>query len=110
MRVLAAAIALSLITAPALAASPQVESAIKAFQSVGVDPNRLKTFCELIQISERMGDNEDPALQAQIDKLVEQLGADFKAAWEAVEEADEASPDGKALSAALDELSEKCPE
>jgi hypothetical protein len=56
-----------------------------------------------------MGDTEDPVLQAQIDKLVEQLGADFKAAWEALEEADETTPDGQALNAALDELSEKCP-
>jgi hypothetical protein len=41
--------------------------------------------------------------------LVDQLGADFKDAWNAVEEIDENSPDGKALNSALDQLEKKCP-
>ena len=110
MRAIAAAIALSLITAPALAASPQVDAAVKVFQTVAADANKLKTFCEMITVEEKMGDKADPALEAQIDKLVDQLGADFKIAWAAVEAVDENSPDGKVLSAALDQLDEKCPD
>ena len=88
MRAVASAITLFLVTSPALAASPQVEAAIKVFQAVGADSNRLKTFCEMMQIDEKMGEEEGPALKAQMDKLLDQLGADFKAAWErAVREA-----------------------
>ncbi len=78
MRALAAAITLFLVTTPALAASPQVEDAIKVLQAVGADANRLKTFCEMMQIDEKMDEKEDPALKAQIDKLLDQVGADFK--------------------------------
>ena len=95
MRALAAAITLFLVTTPALAASPQVEAHVKVFQAVGADANRLKTFCEMMQIDEKMGEKEDPALKAQIDKLLDQVGADFKAAWKAIEYIDENSPDGK---------------
>ena len=109
MRALAAAITLFLVTTPALAASPQVEAHVKVFQAVGADANRLKTFCEMMQIDEKMGEKEAPALNAEIDKLLNQLGADFKAAWNAVEGIDENSPDGKVLNAAADRLEDKCP-
>jgi hypothetical protein len=108
MRALAAAITLFLVTTPSLADSGEVEAGVKVFQAVGADANRLKTFCEIIQIDDKMGKKEDPALSAQIDKLLDQLGADFKAAWRAVEEIDENSPDGKALNAAADRLEDKC--
>jgi hypothetical protein len=52
MRALAAAVALSLLTTAALIASPEVEAAIKVFQSMGTDANQLKTFCELMQIDD----------------------------------------------------------
>jgi hypothetical protein len=52
----------------------------------------------------------DPALIAQIDKLLDQVGADFKAAWKAIEYIDEDSPDGKVLNAAADRLEDKCPD
>jgi hypothetical protein len=110
MRALAAAIALSLITAPALTTSPQVEAAIKVFRAVGADASRLTIFCEMMELDKKFGETEDPVLEAQINRLLDRLGADFKAAWETVEEIDENSPDGKILNAALDELSEKCPD
>ena len=109
MRALAAAIALSLLTIAALAASPQVEAALKAFQAVGTDTNRLKTFCELMQTDRQYAEREDPLLKAKMDKLLDDLGADFKAAWETAEDIDPASDDGKVLGAALDQLSDKCP-
>jgi hypothetical protein len=109
MRALATAIALSLLTTAALIASPEVEAAIKVFQSMGTDPNQLKTFCELMQLDEKIGDKKDAALQAEIDKLIERLGPDFKTAWQLVESIDDESADGKVLNAAVDELSDKCP-
>jgi hypothetical protein len=110
MRALAAAVTLFLVTTPSLAASPQVEAAVKVFRAVGADAKKLKTFCEMDQIDEKKGDKEDPVLQAQIDKLLDQLGADFKAAWNVVEDIDKNSPDGKVLNAALDQLEDKCPD
>jgi hypothetical protein len=108
MRALAAAIALSLLNIAALAASSQVEAALKAFQTVGTDANRLKTFCELMHIEEENAEKADPAVEAKMDKLFDELGADFKAAWKSVEDIDPASEDGKVLNAALDRLLDKC--
>jgi hypothetical protein len=82
MRALAAGIALSLLTIAALAASPDVEPALKVFQTVGTDATRLKAFCELMQIDEQNAGKVDPVLEARLDKLLDELGADFKTAWE----------------------------
>jgi hypothetical protein len=109
MHALAAAIALSLLTIAALAASPEVELAFKAFQTVGADANRLKAFCELMQIEEENAEKADPSVEAKMNKLLDELGADFKAAWETVEDIDPASEDGKLLNGALDRLLDKCP-
>jgi hypothetical protein len=109
MRALAAAFALALIATPALAASPQVEAAIKVLQAIAADPAKLKTFCEMMKIEEQMGEKDDPALEGQFDKLLEQLGPEFKVAWAAVEAVAEESADGKVLHDALDQLSDKCP-
>jgi hypothetical protein len=109
MHALAAAISLFLIATPALAASPKVDGALKTLQAVGADPGKLKTFCEFMDVDEKLGDKSDAALEGQMDKLLDQLGTDFKAAWETIEDTDERSPDGRALSAAVDQLEDKCP-
>jgi hypothetical protein len=113
MRALAAATALFLITTPALAASPQVEAAIKLLQAVGSDSARLDKFCKVMRVVEGIQDRIDQ-LETQVATSLDQaLGANFKAAREAVkkiEDAAEESPDSKALNAALDELSDKCPD
>jgi hypothetical protein len=108
MRALPAAMMLLLITTPTLATSPKVEGAVKVLQAVGADANRLKTFCELMDLDEKLGDKHDPVLEDQMAKLLDQLGADFKVAWDAVEGIDERSPDGRALNTALDQLEDKC--
>ena len=51
---------------------------------------------------------QDPDLEGQVNKLVDQLGADFKVAWTTIEDTDEHSPDGRALSEAMDQLEDKC--
>jgi len=109
MRALTAGLALCLVAAPALAASPKIESAIRVYKAVAANPQKLRTFCEMSKAIEKMGDKEDAALEAQIDRLISQLGQDFQTAWEAGDGVDENSPDGKALYAAIDELEDKCP-
>src|SRR5262245_10489730 len=108
MRALVAGLALCVIAAPALAASPKVESAIKVYKALAANPAKLKTFCDMSKLMEEMGDKQDAAKEAQIDRLAGQLGPDFQAAQEAGDGVDENSPDGKALFAALDDLEGKC--
>jgi hypothetical protein len=110
MRALSVATMLLLIATPTLGASPKVESALNVLQAVGADPNKLKAFCELMKLDEKLEDKEDAVLERQVDKLLDQLGADFKAAWTTIEDTDEKSPDGRALSAAVDQLENKCPD
>ena len=81
MRALAAAMTLFLVTTSALAANPKVENALKVLQDISRDPAKMKTFCEMMVIDKKMGDTEDPVLEAQVDKLADQLGPAFKAAW-----------------------------
>ena len=59
MRALAVPIALSLMTIPALTASPRIEAAVKVFQTVGTDADRLKTYCELVKIEEQIAKKTD---------------------------------------------------
>lgn len=110
MRALIAATALCLIAAPALAADAKVDAAIKTFKAVGGDAGKLKTYCAMTKLMDQMGEKEDKALEAKIDAELAKLGDDFAKAWEAAGTVDEKSADGKAVAAALDELSEKCPQ
>jgi hypothetical protein len=103
-------------TSVVLAASPQVEGAIKAIQAAGADTAKLQAFCNLVDLEgdaddkagEAAAAKEDPALEKQEDTLLAQLGADFEAAWEVGDDLDENSADGKAFNAAVDAVAEKC--
>jgi hypothetical protein len=108
MRVLPAAIMLLLITTLDNCGQPEGGGAVKVLQAVGADASKLKIFCELMDLDEKLGDKQDPVLEAQIAKLLDQLGPDFKVAWDIVEDTDERSPDGRSVSAALDQLEDKC--
>jgi hypothetical protein len=109
MRALAVLLGL-LMSIPVLAASPQIEAAIRVIQTVGTDANRLNPFCELMEVEEENPREVAPFLQTKIDKLLDELGADFKAAWKIIQVIDPASDDGKVLYAALDGLVDKCSE
>ena len=63
-----------------------------------------------LKLDEKLEGKEDAVLERQVDKLLDQLGADFKVAWTTIEDTDEQSPDGRALSAAVDQLEDKCPD
>jgi hypothetical protein len=106
--VLAAIIAVGLAAAPAHAASPKIEAAIKVFQAVGADAKKLQTFCTLTKKLDAMGDKDDPKAEAEVTALIKSLGADFETAWAASDDLDENSPDAKAFEAALDAVSSKC--
>ena len=108
MRAVAAAIALSLLTVATLTASPQVEAALKAFQTIAADWNRLKAFCELMQVEQENAEEAAPSVEVNLNRLLAELGPDFKAALKTAEEIDPSSDDGKVLLAALDRLFDEC--
>src|SRR5262245_27112783 len=90
------------------AASPQVDLAIKAVQSVANDPAKLKLFCEFHKLLQSVGDKEDDAAQKQIEDLVTRIGPDFSAAWDIADELDENSADGQEFYDAVDTVADKC--
>jgi phage terminase small subunit len=109
MRAVIAVLALGLATGPALAANPKIEAAVKTFKAVAADPAKLRTYCAMSKVMERMGEKEDKAAEAEIDRYLAQLGPDFQTAWDAAEGVDENSADGKLYYAAMDDLEQKCP-
>jgi hypothetical protein len=112
----ACAAAVGLGTSAVLAASPQVDAAIKVIQAAGADTAKMEVFCDLIDLlddaedkaSPAAADKEDPALEKQEDIHLTQLGSNFEAAWDVGGDLDEKSADGKEYNAAVDELAEKC--
>jgi hypothetical protein len=62
-----------------------------------------------MKIDEQNEPNPNAVLEARMDKLLDELGTDFRQVWDTAESIDPASEDGKALHAALDRLSERCP-
>jgi len=107
MRALAVLLGL-LISIPVLAASPEVEAALKAFQTIGADTNRLKAFCELMKIEEENAEKVAPSVKLKLNRLLDELGPDFITALKTAEDINAASDDRKVLLAALDRLFEKC--
>src|SRR5262245_40253222 len=93
-----------------LAASPEVESAIKAFKAIGADTSKLNTFCTMTKLMDGVGEKEDKEAESKIAGYMKQLGPDFEAAWKTADTIEEASDDGKALNAAIDDVAGKCPQ
>lgn len=108
MRLIATAAGMCLLAFAAQAASPKVESASQVFQSVAADPAKIKTYCEMSKAMDSAGETPDQAAEAKIQGYMRQLGPDFEQAWNAGNELDENSDDGKMFSAALETLSSKC--
>lgn len=98
-----------LMTTAALAVDAKVQSAITVISATAGDPAKLKTFCELSDVLDAAGDKEDAATDAKVDGYLKQLGPDFAAAWDVVDDLDEKSADGKAADTAIDQLDAKCP-
>jgi len=107
-RVVVTLVALCLAAAPAVAASPKVDSAIKVFKAVSGDPAKLKTFCEMTKVMDAAGEKATPQQDAKINEYMKQLGADFETAWNVADGLNETSADGKAYNQALDDLAGKC--
>ena len=112
MRMIAALIAIIVLAAaPARAASPQVEAAIKAVPKLETDPEKFRTYCRLskeLAAAEEDDSAKTDELGKQLDELMKSIGPDVAAAWDLLDELDPDSDDGKALIAAYEALEEKC--
>jgi hypothetical protein len=110
--ILAACAVCGLLALPASAASANIETAVKAFEAVGADPGKLKTYCEMTKLTAGAEDTADDAKSEELDKKMQgymkQLGSDFETAYEAGADLDPESDDGKAYDAALDKLDANC--
>lgn len=108
-RVVVAAAAVCLGVWSVMAASPKIEAALKQFKAVAADSGKLKTFCDMDNAMEAASEKDDKAAAGKVEKLMKQLGPDFLAAWNAGNDLDEKSADGKAYGKGIDELVDKCP-
>jgi hypothetical protein len=102
-------VAVLLGTGSCFAASPKIEEVIKTFNAVSTDAKRLKIFCEMTKVMDAMGEKQDTAAEAKIQGYVKQLGTEFETAWNAIGDVDVETPDGNAITAALDDVAGKCP-
>jgi hypothetical protein len=107
-RIVVTCVAVALGACPCFAASPKIEAMVKTFNAVGTDTKRLTIFCEMTKAMEARGDKHDSAIEAKIQDYMKQLGSDFQTAWVGSDDIDADNPDGKALNAALDNLTGKC--
>ena len=97
------------ISTAVLAVDAKVQSAITVIAATASDPAKLKTYCEMSDVLDAAGDKEDNAAQSKADGYLTQLGPEFEAAWNVVDDLDEGSADGKAADDAIDQLDAKCP-
>ena len=107
-KVLTTFVAFSLFATCASAADPEVESALKEFRAVGSNPERLKVFCALSKAVDAVDERENAAAEAAIEGYLKALGPEFQKAWNVGEDIDENSDDGRAITAAIDELAGEC--
>jgi hypothetical protein len=108
-RFLVTCIAVTLGACPCIAAGPKIDEVIKTFNAVSADTAKLKIFCDMTKAMDAMGDKQDSADEAKIQGYVKRLGTEFETAWNAISDVDAETPDGRAITAALDDVAGKCP-
>ena len=107
-RALVTCVAICLCTSCAPTADARTESALREFRAVGTDPRRLEIFCAMGKVLDTVDEKDDAAAEAAIASYLKELGPEFEKAWKIGEDVDENSPDGKALTSAIDELAGMC--
>ncbi len=111
-KILAATVACGLMASPVLALDAKIADAIKTFEAIGADADKLKIYCDMSKLMASAADDEDEAkaeaLDKQMDEHAKQLGPEFETALDAGADLDPDSEDGKAYDASLDALDEKC--
>jgi hypothetical protein len=105
----------------AIAASPEVDKAIKTIQSATADPAKLKLFCLVAEDDEEDAadakggkaapeEKDDPAEEKQAADALKQLGGDVAAALAVGEKLADDSPDAEEFGTAMEAITAKCAE
>ena len=108
LRIPISVVALCFCMSCAVAADPRIDLAVTEFRKVGADPQRLKTYCAMSNALDTAEEKDNAVAAAAMERYLKELGAEFEKAWHVGDDVDENSPDGKALSAAIDELTGMC--
>lgn len=102
--------AFALAVTPAAAADVDAPTITKTIDAVAADPVKAKAYCDMAAKFEEIGDDEKKAEASgeEIDGYFKTLGADFESAWDAGQNADENSAEGKAFDEAMTKLDATC--
>lgn len=102
--------ALSLVAAPVKAATPNVNTAVKTLDSIALDSNKLKAYCDALKALYAAG--EDPTKQAEADenltKVLLSFGPQYQMLLEVYDTVAPESNDAKLLDDAFLKLDSKC--
>lgn len=106
------AICCVLAVSPATA-NQQVDNAKRVFAEVGSDPEKLGTYCAMLDAMYAMNGNEaDPERRAGYEKaydsLITTLGPEFRSAWEAGDSLAGDATGAKEYRVASEELEARC--
>jgi hypothetical protein len=112
-RLLALPIVAALTATPILAASANVEAAIKSLAKIEADAGKFQTFCKLIKDLDDVPEQDmakAESLETQLENLLKSIGFDVLQAWDLGADLDAQSDDGKAFEAAVEAIEAKCPD
>lgn len=103
-------LAFAIVASPVYAAAPDAVGITKAIEDVSADTAKTKAYCDLSKKLDEVGDDDKKAEAAgdEIDGYFKSLGAEFSAAWEAGQNADEKSAEGTSFDDAMGKLDAKC--
>lgn len=113
-----AALVAALLLAPAAYAAddekepPKMSAADikKNLEAVASDPAKVKAYCAMSKKMDEIGDDEKKAEAAgdEIDGYFKTLGEDFENAWDDGQDANDGTPEAKAMDDAVSTLDAKC--
>ena len=109
-RFVATIVASFAVAASASAATVDAAAIAKALDGVAADSAKLKVYCAMSKKFAEIGDDEKKAEAAgeEIDGYFKTLGPDFEAAWDAGQNSEENTPDGKAFDEGMTKLEAAC--
>ena len=103
---------LSIAPAPAAAATPEVEAAIKIIEKIPADTAKFATYCDILGQMANLPDDDAAkyeSFQGQLEAVIDSYGKEVSDAWDTLSEIDAESADGKAVSTAFEAMEGKCP-
>ena len=103
-------LACCLLAPSVFAAGVDAATITKSLDQAANDPAKTKAYCDMSKKMEQIGDDDKKAEAAgdEIEGYFKTLGADFQAAWDSGQQAEEKSTEGKAFDDGMTKLDAKC--